>query len=808
MTFESRAVSGQHRIPLMKAPARAYLRVVAVFLLLCLPAAAAEEPSGEPLAGTSRLTAEGDLSAAMIAGIDRWLLRKIADTPAQRARFWNRDQSTPEAYARSVEPNRERLRRILGVVDSRIPFTGLLLDEPLSGLTAQGSSGGITVHAVRWPVLEGVWGRGLVLRPSSSIRGRVIALGDADQTPEMLAGLAAGIEEPSQFAKHLAEHGFEVVIPLLIDRSDEGSGNPSLGKYTNQPHREWVYRQAFHMGRHVIGYEIQEVLALVDLFSSETSGTGVPLGIAGYGEGGLIAFASAALDPRLQSCLVSGYFAPRESLWEEPIYRNVFGLLREFGDAEMATLIAPRPLIVEHASFPHVSGPPAATKERRGAAVGRIVTPEFGAVQAEFSRIDTLVKPGFQKRTLVRVPDESSSFGTVDALDAFMDALGAEAPVAAGNAMRLIPAAITANPQARQLAQVKELEGHVQRLVNDSDRVRDAFFLRSTKPIQEIEKSRNFRMARMEPRPVAGFTSETANFREQLWRDVFGKLEDPIVPANPRTRLLYDQPKWRGYEVMLDVYPDVYAWGLLLLPKDLQPGEKRPVVVCQHGRGSLPKDTVVGDDGYYHNYAARLADRGYIVFAPHNFYRGEDAYRLVQRKANSIGASMFSIIIAQHQRILEWLGTLPNVDPKRIALYGLSYGGETAIRVPAVLDQYCLSICSGDFNDWTRKVASTGSPYSFMFTEEWEMPYFNMGNTFSYAEMAYLIFPRPFMVERGHHDTVAPDSWVASEYAKVRYLYAQFAQEDRTEIEFYNGGHTIHGQGTFEFLQKHLQWPP
>jgi len=28
------------------------------------------------------------------------------------------------------------------------------------------------------------------------------------------------------------------------------------------------------------------------------------------------------------------------------------------------------------------------------------------------------------------------------------------------------------------------------------------------------------------------------------------------------------------------------------------------------------------------------------------------------------------------------------------------------------------------------------------------MPYFNMGNTFDYAEMAYLMVPRPFMVER------------------------------------------------------------
>ena len=30
---------------------------------------------------------------------------------------------------------------------------------------------------------------------------------------------------------------------------------------------------------------------------------------------------------------------------------------------------------------------------------------------------------------------------------------------------------------------------------------------------------------------------------------------------------------------------------------------------------------------------------------------------------------------------------------------------------------------------------------------------------------------------------------------------------DRTEIEFFDGGHMIRGQGTFAFLERHLRWP-
>ena len=135
-------------------------------------------------------------------------------------------------------------------------------------------------------------------------------------------------------------------MPVLINRQDTWSGNPRVWM-TNLPHREWIYRAGFDQGRHIIGYEVQKVLALVDWF--RTLDGSRPIGVAGYGEGGLIAFMAAALDPRISACLVSGYFDEREQLYQEPLYRNVFGQLTEFGDAEIAGLIAPRPLIIEHA---------------------------------------------------------------------------------------------------------------------------------------------------------------------------------------------------------------------------------------------------------------------------------------------------------------------------------------------------------------------------------------------------------------------------------------------------------------------------
>ena len=115
------------------------------------------------------------------------------------------------------------------------------------------------------------------------------------------------------------------------------------------------------------------------------------------------------------------------------------------------------------------------------------------------------------------------------------------------------------------------------------------------------------------------------------------------------------------------------------------------------------------------------------------------------------------------------------------------------------------SICSADFNEWVWKNTSTTDRYSYLFTREYDVIEFDLANVANYAELAALMAPRPFMVERGHRDTVAPDEWVAYEYAKVRRFYAEMGLADRTAIEFFNGPHEIHGEGTFEFLRKHLR---
>src|SRR5882762_3403058 len=313
--------------PVMKQ--KAFLGAV-VGLMTALPGTAAERletlPQTKPLEWE-----EIDLSSRLMDGAHRFIERKIEESVAKRSQLWSRDFSSPAAYAKSVQPNRAHFQTIIGAVDPRLPARMERFgDDAHPALIAETSR--YQVYQVRWPVLDGLSGHGLLVQPRRPPVASVVVLPDADQTPEKLMGLTPGGKAESQAARLLAENGFELVVPTLVSRQKLQTDDKQL-RSSDQTHREWIYRQSFHMGRHVIGYEVQTVMAAVDWFRRQ-HGQRSKVGVCGYGEGGLIAFYAAAVTPEIDVALVSGYFDSRQKVWAEPIYHNVWGLLREFGDAE------------------------------------------------------------------------------------------------------------------------------------------------------------------------------------------------------------------------------------------------------------------------------------------------------------------------------------------------------------------------------------------------------------------------------------------------------------------------------------------
>lgn len=760
---------------------------------------------GSPLPGTEPLAWNDPLDVLMRNGINSFLDNRIATSGIRRAHYWNRDQSDFKAYEKSVAPNRERLKQIIGAVDERAKseMLGISTNEPL--LVAK--MPGYAIYEVRWPTLKPIidltetalvkqtdWaklkgpvqveGEGLLMVPKGKCHGYVIVLPDADQTPEQLVGLTTGVTTESQVARRLVENGFCVISPVLLSRGTQFSKGIKSNQRT---HRDWIYTPAFEVGRHPIGYEVQKVSAAVD-WCLRDKAEKMKIAVVGYGEGGLIAMYSAAIDTRIDATLISGYFGPRDSLWHEPLYRNVWGLLDEFGDAEIASLIAPRKMIVEYSRGPEWK------RNVENTGPGELKTPSFHEVNREFDRINALIHPDFGSRTLIS--DEANAmlhFGSPKAITQLARMFGVKSTMTLSEDLP-VDNRIKFDPLARQERALKQMENHTQLILRNSEYQRDEIVLN-----------------KLSFKSNTTYKKSVELLRSEFQYEHIGWFDEPLMKElHPRTRKIYDEEKWVGYDVVMDVWPGVFAWGVLCIPKNIKTGEKRPVVICQHGLESTPYstiDTSAANYRYYKSFTARLAEQGFITFAPHNIYKGKNEFRVLQRKANTLKASLFSIITPQHSQILNWMETLPFVDKDRIGFYGLSYGGKSAMRIPAIEQRYKLSICSGDFNEWVRLNADIHFPSAYMYRgNEYEMPEWDLGHSFNYAEMTYLIAPRPFMIERGRKDDVGNDQWIAYEFARARRVYDKLNIGEHCVIEYFDGPHTINGVGTFEFLHRELNW--
>jgi hypothetical protein len=272
--------------------------------------------NADPLPGTQALTTESDIASDLVDGVDRFLLKKLKTSVDDRVRHWARDFSSLPNYVTSVNDQRNQLKHILGIKDERVSFR-----QPMFSISVEESSPiymkteTFNAYRIQWPVIGDVVAEGLMLVPhlltvrntdlpiepefaqsyaeralsdSSFAIAHVIAIPDADQTPEQLAGLAPGINATSQFARRLAESGCRVIIPDLVSRKVRRRQSPYGGWGSELSDREFLYRSAFEMGRGLVGYEVQSVLSLVDWIESKQGDQRRSIGVMGYGEGGMI----------------------------------------------------------------------------------------------------------------------------------------------------------------------------------------------------------------------------------------------------------------------------------------------------------------------------------------------------------------------------------------------------------------------------------------------------------------------------------------------------------------------------------------
>lgn len=182
-----------------------------------------------------------------------------------------------------------------------------------------------------------------------------------------------------------------------------------------------------------------------------------------------------------------------------------------------------------------------------------------------------------------------------------------------------------------------------------------------------------------------------------------GRLEDlapQAIPAGfPGARFVTPQ------QVIFSAADGLAIHGQLFLPPNLRPGERRPAVVFFHGGSE--RQMLLGWHymEYYSNaYGMNqyLASKGFVVLSVN--YRSGIGYGLDFREAlnyGASGASEFNDVMGAGL----YLRNRPDVDPKRIACWGGSYGGYlTALALARASDLFAAGVDMHGVHDWNLEM--------------------------------------------------------------------------------------------------------
>jgi len=289
-----------------------------------------------------------------------------------------------------------------------------------------------------------------------------------------------------------------------------------------------------------------------------------------------------------------------------------------------------------------------------------------------------------------------------------------------------------------------------------------------------------------------------------------GRLDDMLGPPPTRVPLALETTEsvecdgYRRERVVFDVEETMSVPAYRLVPHGrVAPG---PAVLAVHGHGpgkaeacGLERTGTPNAD-----YAHQLARLGYVVLAPDLRCFGErvdwnppDHYACDTNLVHAVMAGLNPL--AQNlwdlSRALDVLEADPLVDPGRMGVAGLSYGGTMTLFLAATDHRVAAAVVSGYFSSWTE---SHKMPWNMCGSQV--LP--GMLGNIEHVDLGALVAPRPLLVETGTDDDLFPAPVATAEMGKLRGVYRSLGAGDRLVHDVFAGGHEWHGVEAYPFLDR------
>lgn len=328
--------------------------------------------------------------------------------------------------------------------------------------------------------------------------------------------------------------------------------------------------------------------------------------------------------------------------------------------------------------------------------------------------------------------------------------------------------------------QAKELDLYIRQLANDKTRLHGLFkpdysspraFVRSTDMLRR-------RFAESIGYPPPGVPQGEAPSFDHMGEDELGVY----------------------YRVQIPILPNVHAEGIYIVPKGIK--GKVPLVISMHGGGGSPEVALFHGGANYHDMVRGAVRRGYAVFAPQHLFNAPgypgDIRNRTDDRLRLVGTSLTAVEIAKITRSLDVLVKRPEVDAKRIAMVGLSYGGYYALVVPALEPRIKVAVSSCYFGVQEYRYAADEQsvPSDFRFADRFTL--------FRDSEIGALICPRPLLIQAGKTDDAPHREFGIRLAPEVAAYYQGLGKPELFKFNVFEGGHEFDDASAWPFLKKYL----
>jgi len=254
-------------------------------------------------------------------------------------------------------------------------------------------------------------------------------------------------------------------------------------------------------------------------------------------------------------------------------------------------------------------------------------------------------------------------------------------------------------------------------------------------------------------------------------------------------------------DVLKEGRTDAYTWqrityvaergdrvpAYLYIPNNLPKGKRVAAVVSLHGTDYRRYGPDAQGD---RRYGLELAERGYVVIAP-DYVLLNPEYATDPYKLGYISGTMKGIV--NHIRAVDVLVGMPQVNPARIGVLGLSLGGHNSLFLGVFEPRVKAVVTSAGFNTFGKYYGGklkgwTSNRYMPRIATEFQsrpdlMP-------FDFTEVLGVLAPRPVFVNAPLGDDNFEVSGVRDCVTAALPVYGKiFAAEDRLVARYPEGGH-------------------